>query len=251
MTKKKSQLWNIWNIVVALLFVGLGVLTCAFCSNTDFQNTIILIVGIVLLVIAGLQITFQVLRIILSGDETTVSADLSIAGVTASEIALGIVTILVSQNITSAELIFKYLGYFLGILLLSIGGIVIIYEIIFLIKKRHTIPVSVGTIIAALVPVALGIVVLVFLNDQERFLTFVFACIGILFILLGLGYLALVILKIRKERALAKNTVDEPVEAPVEETPVEEAVETPVEETVVEDKPEEEKPEEPEEKPEE
>ncbi len=242
MTKSKHTLWNIWNIVVALLFVGIGVLTCAFSNNTDFQNTIILIVGIVLLVIAG----FQILRIIVAGDETTISADLSIAGVTASEIALGIVAILVSKDMTSAAAVFKYLGYFLGIILLSIGGIFIVYEIVFLVRKKHKLPVAIATFIGSLIPIGLGILVLVFLNDQERFLTFVFVCIGILFILLGLGYLALAILKIRKERALAKLVVNE---EPVETTAVEEKPEEPkAEEPKPEEPAEEPKPEEPEEK---
>lgn len=238
MAKKKSTLWwSIWNIVVALLFVGIGILTCAFSSNTDFQNTIILIVGIVLLVIAGLQICFQILRIILAGDETTVSADLSIAGVTASEIALGIVAIMVSQEMTSAQAVFKYLGYFLGVVLLSVGGILIVYEIVFLVKKKHKLPLGIATIIGALIPIVLGILVLVFLNDQERFLTFVFVFIGIIFILAGIGHLVLTILKMR-----AKHVIDEVVK---EEQPKEpEAV---AEATVVEEEP---KPEEPEEKPE-
>ncbi len=254
MAKKNSLWWNIWNIVVAVLFIGLGILTCAFSSNTDFQNTIILIVGIILLVIAGLQITFQVLRIILAGDETTVTADLSIAGVTASEIALGIVAIIVSQNQGSAEIVFKYLGYFLGILLLSIGAILVIYEIVFLAKKRHPVFRGVLTIIGALIPVGLGVLVMVFLNDQKNFLTFFFVCIGLLFIFLGLGWLMLTILKMRKESLLAKAAKEAekaeepaPVEATVVEEPKEEAEEKP-EEPVVEDEP---KPEEPEAKPEE
>ena len=263
MTKSKHTLWNIWNIVVALLFVTIGVLTCAFSGDKDFQNTIILIVGIVLLVIAGLQIGFQILRIILAGDETTVSADLSIAGVTASELALGIVAILVSKDMTSASAVFKYLGYFLGIVLLSVGGLLIIYEIVFLVRKKHKLPLGIATIIGALVPIALGIVVLVFLNDQDRFLTFVFVCIGIIFILLGLGYLALTILKIRKERAEAKLVVEEkPAEEPVEAPAVEEpaapaepeepkAEEPEVKEPEPEEPEEEPKPEEGEEKPQE
>ena len=242
MAKKKSTLWNVWNIVVALLFVGIGILTCAFSSNSDFQNTIILIVGIVLLVIAGLQICFQILRIVLAGDETTISADLSIAGVTASEIALGIVAIMVSQEMTSAQAVFKYLGYFLGIVLLSVGGILIVYEIVFLVKKKHKLPVGIATIIGALIPIVLGILVLVFLNDQDRFLTFVFVFIGIIFILAGICHLALTIVKMR-----AKHAIDKVVEGEEEKEP--EAV---AEATVVEEEPKpEEKPEEPEEKPEE
>ena len=246
MAVKKSPIWTIWNIVVALLFVTLGVITCAFSGNVDFQNTIIRIVGIILLVIAGLQITFQILRIILAGDETTVSADLSIAGVTASELALGIVMIIIS-NEGGAEIIFKYLGYFLGIALISAGGIVFIYEIVFLIKKHHKLGLAILSMIGALIPVALGIIVLVFINDQQRFLTFFFVCVGILFILLGLGYLALIILGIRKRRALAKLVVEEAKEEPVAEAVVEEPkAEEPA--PKVEEKPEEKPEDKPEEK---
>ena len=215
MTKKKSTLWNIWNIIVAVLFVGIGILTCAFAGSVDFQNTIILIVGIILLVIAGLQIVAQVLRIVFAGNESTMAADFSIAGVTASELALGIVAIIVSKNPGSAEIVFKYLGYFLGIFLLSIGAIMIIYEIVFLVKKLHPVIVGVGTMIGGLVPLVLGILVIVFLNDQEKFLTFFFICLGILFILLGLAYLAIFVIKMRRERALRKA---EKEERPAEET---------------------------------
>ncbi len=254
MTKKNSPIWTIWNIVVALLFVGLGVLTCAFASNTDFQNTILLITGIILLVIAGLQIIFQVLRIILAGDETTVSADLSIAGVSSTELALGIVVIMVSQNIASAQIVFQYLGYFLGILLVSVGGILIIYEIVFLVRKLHAIARGIITMLVSLIPVALGIVVMVFLSDEKNFLTFFFVCVGILFILIGIGYLALTILKFRKDRALAKAAAENPEEAKAEEPVAEATIAVVVEEPAAEEKaeePEEKPAEEPEEKPEE
>ena len=240
MTKKQSILWNIWSFVVAVLFVGIGILTCAFAGNTDFQNTIILIVGIILIVIAGLQMTAQVLRIILAGNEETRSIDFSIASVTAGELALGIVAIIVSQNPESAQIVFKYLGYFLGIFLLTAGAIMIIYEIVFLVRKVHNALIGVGTIIGGLILVTLGVLVIVFLNDQQKFLTFFFVCLGILFILIGLGYLALTIMRIRKQRLLKKAA------KAAEATSEEKVVEVSASDKPAEENPEEPKPEEPE-----
>lgn len=202
MKNTKRTFWNIWNLVLSVLFIGLGIVTCAFCANTDFQNVIILIVGIFLLTIAGLQIVAQVFRIILFGNTRTIKTDLSIATVTASELAMGVITIMASFNQDEFRTLFKYLGYFTGILLISIGAIIIIYEIVFLVRKVGSVTLSVLSMFLAIIPIILGIVFIIFLSDQAHLLTLIFVILGIGLILFGLCYMAIVIFKMRAERVI-------------------------------------------------
>ena len=213
----KRTFWNIWNLVLSVLFIGLGIVTCAFCSNKDFQNTIILIVGIFLLAIAGLQIIAQVFRIIIFGNTSTIRTDFSIAAVTASELAMGVITIMASFNQTEFQTLFKYLGYFFGILLISIGAIIIIYEIVFIVRKIHGVTFSVLMMLLALLPILLGVVFIIFLSNQENMLTLIFIILGISLILFGLSYMAVVIFKMRAERVI-DDVLDQAEKAP-EQTP--------------------------------
>ena len=202
MKNTKRTFWNIWNLVLSVLFIGLGIVTCAFCANKDFQNVIILIVGIFLLTIAGLQIIAHVFRIIFFGSTRTLKTDLSVATVTASELAMGVITVMVAFNQGDFEILFKYLGYFTGILLISIGAIIIIYEIVFIVRKIGSVTLSILAMFLALIPIVLGIVFIVFLSDQAHLLTLIFVILGIGLILFGLCYMAIVIFKMRAERVI-------------------------------------------------
>ncbi len=255
MIKKGGIVWTIWNIVVAAIFMALGIVTIAKSGDTDFQNVIILIMGIIVIVDAGLRLLTQVLQFITVNGEKVLKTDLGAAIAGASELAVGILLICVSRNQAELGIILHYISLFAGILLITMGGVAIAYSVIFIVKKYYNLPVNIGLIVAGAAVVTAGVLILVYATNEAILQAF-FVLFGLLFVLVGLGLLILTILYLvarRKQAKLEKAAAPEPadvmdaqvVEEPAEEKPAEEPEEKPVEEP--EAKPEEE----PEEKPEE
>jgi len=257
MFKKGGVVWIIWNVLFAALFVTLGIITCINSGNPDFQNVIILIAGILVIVDASLRLLALALSIMLNTEEETLRGQLGRSAVSSSELAIGILLILVSQGESAyLTVLFQYLAYFIGILLIVLGSVALLFGIVFLIKKVGSVAANIlGLFVGALLIVG-GILVLIYAN-QEALLQIFFVFFGIMFVLIGVALLVgtvLTAIQIRRFKAAAKaaeNAAPEnqnAVEGEIVEAPAEE----PKEEKPVEEKPAEaeEKPEEPEDKPE-
>ena len=187
MFKKGGIAWIVWNILFAALFMTLGIVTCVNSGNSDFQNVVILIAGIIVIVDASLRLLTLALTIIASKAEKEISTQVARAAASSSELAIGILLILVSQG-QSAYLVvlFQYLAYFIGILLIILGAVAVLFSVVFLIRKVSTMGAKIGGIIIGALLVTGGILVLVYAN-QEAMLQIFFVLFGILLILIAVA----------------------------------------------------------------
>ena len=252
MFKRGSFVMTIWNLIVAAGLIALGIATCANNDNQDFRNVMIMIAGIFVIVDAGLRILTQVIQVVRFQHGLMVRTDLASAVTGASELAIGILLIMISQNSANMIIVLQYLILFVSILLITIGGVGIIYGIVFLVKKAGSLARNiVGLILGALI-VTGGVLILVYATN-EAMLKFIFVLFGIGFILSGIGVLILAIaFAVAARRAGKVEEGEEPESAEaIEVKPEEEEpkAEEPKAEEPEEPKAEEEKPEEPSEEP--
>lgn len=235
MFRKGGVVWTIWNILVAALFITLGIVTCINSGDQDYQNVIILIAGILVIVDAGLRLFMLALSIMLNTAAETLRSQLGRAVAASSELAIGILLILVSQGQSAyLTVLFQYLAYFLGILLITLGSVAILFGIVFIIKKISNVASNIAAIILGALLVTGGALVLVYAN-QEALLQIFFVFFGILFILVGIGVLFGAILVARAAHQVAKaNKAAVASEVPESETEVtdvkSDVIETPAEE---------------------
>ena len=229
MFKKGSIGFTIWNAVVAALFITLGIVFCVNASNPDFQNVIILIAGIFVIVDAALRLLTQVIHVVRIGEATLMGADIASAAAGASELAVGIMLIFVSQG-QSAFIIelMRYLALFIGILLITIGTVALIYAIVFLVKKAGVIAQNVAFIIFGALLITGGTLILVFANN-EGMTTFFFVVFGLFYAFAGIVLLfSTIALFVIARRAAKELKTEEPIKEdaviaePVEEKPAEE-----------------------------
>lgn len=186
MFKKGGFLWVLWNLIVAAAFITLGVVTCVQSGNPDFQNIIILIVGILVIVDASLRLLTLALSIIMKTEEEAVRGQIGRAAACSSELAVGILLILVSRGESAyLTVLFQYLAYFLGILLITMGAVAILFGVVFLVKKVATLAYNIFAFIVGALLVTGGVLVLVYAN-QEALLQLFFIFFGIILILVGI-----------------------------------------------------------------
>ena len=235
MFRKGGVIWTIWNILVAALFITLGIVTCINSGDQDYQNVIILIAGILVIVDAGLRLFMLALSIMLNTAAETLRSQLGRAVAASSELAIGILLILVSQGQSAyLTVLFQYLAYFLGILLITLGSVAILFGIVFIVKKISNVASNIAAIILGALLVTGGALVLVYAN-QEALLQIFFVFFGIVFILVGIGVLFGAILVARAAHQVAKaNKAAVASEVPESETEVtdvkSDVVEAPAEE---------------------
>ena len=142
MFKRGSIVMTIWNLLVAAGLIALGIASCVNRANPDFQNVMFLIAGIFVIVDASLRLLTQVIQIVRFDKGLLMKTSIASAVTGASELAVGIMLILVSQNQADMDIVIRYLIYFISILLIAIGTVAVIYAIVFLVKKAASLPTS-------------------------------------------------------------------------------------------------------------
>ena len=250
MLKKGGVVWTIWNCVVAVLFITLGIVTIVLSGNKDFQNVAILIAGILAIVDASLRLLTHVLGFVqTSGPNVVVHANYGgIVGAVA-ELSVGILLIMVSRGESTLLMtLIQYLALFIGIILIVLGALTAIFAIVYLAKKLgYTLRGVMGIIIAALL-ITGGVLILVYAN-QEGMLQFMFVMYGIIFTVIGISLLCGTIAIAAAARRAIKaqenlKQMDDHLgtENVVEGETTEETPEEPKEEAPADEKPAEEKP---------
>ena len=178
MFKRGSVVMTIWNLVVAAGLIALGIATCANNDNPDFRNVMIMIAGIFVIVDAGLRILTQVIQVVRFQHGVMVRTDLASAVTGASELAIGILLIMISQNSDNMIIVLQYLILFVSILLITLGGVDIIYSIVFLVKKAGSLARNIVSLIFGALVVTGGVLILVYATN-EAMLQFIFVLFGI------------------------------------------------------------------------
>ena len=230
MIRRGTLGWTMWMILEAIILGVAGVLCCIFAGNKDFQNIAFIIVGVLMLVDAGLKLILDTINVFTFKDVTVVKTDYTQAITAAIEIAVGVVLIRIGNQLDAAAVLFKYLGIFIGVLLIVLGSIVIIKSCIFLSKKINEKSANFATIFFGLVAIGLGIVAIIFLTKQENFVITFLIIFGVLLIIAAVAELVLALVVRHAYRVEAKafqrkveNTIVEEVKAePKAEEPKEE-----------------------------
>ena len=204
--KKGGVLWVVWNYVeAALLLVG-GILAIVFSSNTDLQNSILIIVGAFLIFGGALKVLMNFLPALTAEDKASLNYNFVIAG--SVELALGITLVTVTSAMSSAFVMF--LSTFIGIILIVAGAAFLIFAIAFIVDKLFGLVMPILEMILAAGLIALGVVVLVYMKKEEVFYQVVLIITGIIMALAGLAVL------IETTRAMiAANKVKKAVKAVV------------------------------------
>jgi hypothetical protein len=257
--KKGHLIWTIWNLTeAALLLVG-GILAIVFSNNTDVQAVILPVVGGFMIAGGALKILMNFLPIVASNAyeaEAKVKAkaamayDLVIGG--SFELALGatLITIYAQNNGQAVSAIVNFLSIFIAIILIVAGCSFLLFAIGFIVAKLYKLYMPILEIILGAALIALGVVVLVYMNKTEVFMQVVLIITGVIMALAGLGMLADTIRTVQtvkrvEQVAKAAKQVHEDVvasEAPVVDVTSEEG------QSAVPEKKDDEKPEEPSEK---
>lgn len=257
MFKRGSIVMTIWNLIVAAGLIALGIATIANNANEDFRNVMFMIAGIFIIVDASLRLLTQVIQVVRFDKGVLLKTSVASAATGASELAVGILLILISQEAANMGIVLRYLVYFLSILLITLGTVSVIYAIVFLVKKAASVAANIVSIILGAILITGGILILVYVSN-EHFLQFIFVMTGIFFTLAGVGLIFVAIAfalaahrQGKVEPAKEENAaIDAVEEAPAEESP---AAEEPVADQPAEEEPKEEAPEaeeKPEDKPE-
>lgn len=227
MLKKGGVLWTIWNVLVAVAFITFGIVACINSGDTNFQNVIILIIAIFIMIDATVRL-FSSAILIFSPAKGAVAVSTNIPAIVggSSELTVGILLILVSQGLSSSLVVlFQYISYFVGILLLVFGGVAIIYGVLFLVFRRGGIARNILVLICGAILITLGILVFVFF-DIDRITQVFFIIFGVLLILVGIALVIGIAMALIANRELAKAAKREAEAAanneaaPVEEAPV-------------------------------
>ncbi len=208
MLKRGSISWLIWNLVESLILIAGGVMCVAFCNNADFQKTALLIVGILVALDATLRLALGVIDVIRIGDKAIMRTDYIEAATGSLELALGIILILSYQESASLEVVFKFIGLFIGIFLITVGAVAIIYAIVYIVKKMNLLIGNIFSIIGAAIVIALGVMAIIYLTKQDTIMLIFLIILGLVLIAVGivLGVLTISIArKVKKAKDVIKD----------------------------------------------
>lgn len=220
MLKKGSKGWAVWNIVEAIILGAIGVLCVIYSGNQDLQKWILIVLGILVIIDASCRLLFDVLGVFKTPVGTLVSTNYAAVLTGSFEMALGIAVIMIGNQIKSKdnEIIFKFLGNFVGIVLITIGALVAIYAIIYIVRKAQNIATSIVQIIVAAMFITLGILSIIFLHDNAMQVALI--TLGIILMIAAIVLLAgtIMVLKaahdVKKQVATAKKNAEaKPAEA--------------------------------------
>ncbi|MCH3909645.1 MAG: hypothetical protein LKF58_00145 [Bacilli bacterium] len=212
---KGGLIWTIWNFTEAALLVVAGVLAIVFSDNASLQSAILPVIGSFLIVGGLLRILMNFMPIIATSRleaaakikaKSDLAYDMVIGG--SFELALGVTLITIYVKDASAFSTFiSLISNFLGIILIVAGASFLIFAIGFIIAKLYKIYMPILEIILAAALIALGVVVIIYMNggnNVELFNKIVLIIAGIVLILIGLAKLVETIKTVNKVRKAKK-----------------------------------------------
>lgn len=228
MFKRGTKSWLIWNCILAVLFLAIGITSLVLYKDRNYQSTIIMIVGIVVVVISSLRLLLNLATVINLGKHNLLADTRSKAIITAFELAVGISIIhlarLLLTDAPDANFFFHFLGDFFGIAAIVVGALILIYAIILAIKSNRKLIDTVLMVLCSIILVTVGILILVYLTNRDV-MNVIFVSFGIFAIVTGLALIggSIVVIKLARRKqafiadAIAKEEASKSEEAPKEE----------------------------------
>lgn len=199
MLKRGTIAWTIWNIIEATLLIVAGILCLAWSGNSDFQKNAVLVVGIMVIVDAGLRLLLGVIEIFSAGDAVVIRTNTTQAVAGAAELSLGISLCYIFAHyeaeilsdgtiVPAAKNVFGFVGIYIGVLLIVIAAIMMIHSLFYMVRKYNSLAQNIFTLIAGGIALALGIVALLNLNPAkgDNVVQFFLVVAGLIALFLGL-----------------------------------------------------------------
>lgn len=204
MFRKGHGGWLALNIIEAILLLTAGIIFCVFSGNKDFQNTCILIVGIMITVDAVMRLVLDVVSVVSVKGEAMIVTTYGPAITGALELAAGVVLIYAGTGASNLSALFQFVAVFIGTLVIVFGAIIDIYSITYLVKKSGKTSRNVLFVILGIACIVLGALIVAFMGDQKRFIQVVFILLGIFIIAASILMLYLTINYMVKQKQEAK-----------------------------------------------
>lgn len=228
--EKGGIIWSVWNFIEAALFLILGILAIVFVCQAggdknklnDMMSTLLDIVGIFLIVGGSLKIIANFMPVFASNHleaivktkiKNELSYDLVIGG--SVELAGGIALVaMYSEGLLGDVITFisRFLGLFVGVLLLVAGVSLILFAIAFIVSKLYKIYLPIIEIVFGAVLIALGVVAIIYLQKEEVMAIAVLIVLGAALIISGIA-LAVVTIRAIKTAHAVHTIVKEAVHA--------------------------------------
>lgn len=209
---KGGLLWTIWHFVEGVLLITGGILAIAYSDNDDIQKIIYPVVGAFLILGGFLKILSNFLPVLATNDyeaqiklkaKKAMAYDMVIGG--SFELALGITLCIIYASQQSAiATITLFLSTFIAIILMVAGASLLLFAIGFIVAKLYKLYMPILEIILGLALIALGVVVVIYMKDEQIFNRVVLIIVGIILVLGGLGMLVNTITAVRAANALKK-----------------------------------------------
>lgn len=167
MFRKGSLSWFVWKIIEAVLLLTAGILCFINSGDSDFQYTIILTIGVLVIVDASLRLLTGVFNVVSLSNLTIATTDSGAAVAGSLELAAGISLCVISSD-RSGEALFQFIGNFLGILMIVGGVVALCLSILYIAKKANDNKTNILMLIGSIVAIALGIIILVQINNAAN-----------------------------------------------------------------------------------
>lgn len=173
-TKDKglNRFWFIWNLVETILLLAGGVLSIVagiLATKEDAASSVITAENGIAYLIAGFALLDGVLRVILFLAKYKQGADITPLLVSAFEITVGTLFILLQINFKESNIFTFTVANLIAILLMVTGALLLTLAIFFIVKKKAKVFVPILEIVFAAVLIGVGVLIEVLYNtDGER-----------------------------------------------------------------------------------
>ncbi len=242
--EKGGIVWSVWNFLEAALFLVLGILSIVFVCQAngdgaklnDLMSTLLNVVGIFLIIGGALKILANFMPIFASNHleamakakiKDSLSYDMVIGG--SVELAGGIALVtMYSEGLLTDVIIFisRFLGLFIGVLLLVAAASLIVMGIAIIISKLYKLYLPIVEFVFAAVLIALGVVAIIFLQDEKVMAITVMIILAIVLIIAAIALTVVTISAIKAAHAVKTVVEDIKSEATaIEEKKADEQVE--------------------------
>lgn len=212
MLDRGSLRWAVWSYIESSLLVIAGILCIVFSGNDDLQKWAIVALGVLIIIDAGARLLLGVMSIVETKVGKIVSTSFSRAVAGSFELAGGISVVLIGTEMSNATAIFQFIGNFIGILLMVFGLILASYAIVYLIRKSQGKFLSVMELILSAGLISVGVLCIVYLQNQAIVVQAALVAFGISILVIGLFFLlsTTFILRVQaKKKRLEKERVVE------------------------------------------
>lgn len=220
MDKKLNTGAIVTSYIIGAIALTLGILTCVFSGNSGFHKTIIMMVGIIVVVIASIDLLGLIRDLFRPKLVDTSLIDYHRSLMSAVSLAIGIIVIIVANNITSenngryADIVFDYISLLAGISLVVVGATTLLKGIIFAVRKDDVKSKNIYRILGGIILLVAGILVLclIFPATGDEVFHIFFMMLGIYIIIFALAIILVTtntLIIYQKAKKITEAAIDE------------------------------------------